>query len=321
MAPQSLILRNFKMQQNRLEILAKVLIKISIMIIAGYFFLSIFFLSYYVHEGGHILFGQLNNLILEGKLSKIVISNWINYPLIPFLKLPQQTRILEGKGSLNFIFGGIFLSILISIFVAWIGYKQSKDKLWFLLPLPIITHEIFGNYFCGTDNLQNNPLAICQELSFDIFTKISLWIFVAILLVIFYKSKSYKRICNFFLKIGKPKRYKQITTLKEININDPLKEKKIMYLNGVNRLSDLINSLQRDTENKILLFVSIIFSGSLGAFLTAKMYLESIFMAGILLLLLLIAIIKESNNKRKLYNQLNRVVKDAKEKAGLDLRQ
>lgn len=321
MAPQSLILRNFKMQQNRLETLATVLIKISIIILAGYLFLSLFFIFYYVHEGGHILFGQLNNLIIEGKLSKIVISNWINCPLIPFLKLPQQTRILEGNGSLNFIFGGIFLSILISIFVAWMGYKQSKNKFWFLLPLPIIIHEIFGNYFCGTDNLQNSPLAICQELGLNIFTKISIWIFVAILLFIFYKSKSYKRICNFFLKIGKPKGYKQLTTLKEININDPLKEKKIMYINGVNRLSDLINSVQRDTENKILLFVSILFSGLMGAFLTAQRYLESVLIVGILFLLLLIALVKERGDKRKLHNQLDKIITDAKEKTGLDLRQ
>jgi len=100
-----------------------------------------------------------------------------------------------------------------------------------------------------------------------------------------------------------------------------LKEKKIMYINGVNRLSDLINSVQRDTENKILLFVSILSSGLMGAFLTAQMYLESVLIAGILFLILLIALVKESRDKRKLYFKMNRIVTDAKEKTGLDLKQ
>jgi len=100
-----------------------------------------------------------------------------------------------------------------------------------------------------------------------------------------------------------------------------LKEKKIMYINGVNRLSDLINSVQRDTENKILLFVSILFSGLMGAFLTAQMYLESVLIAGILFLLLLIALVKESRDKKKLYFKMNRIIKEAKEKTGLDLKQ
>ena len=123
------------------------------------------------------------------------------------------------------------------------------------------------------------------------------------------------------MKIGKPQRYRPITKLKKINTKDPMKEKKIMYITGVNRLSDLINSVQRDIENKILLFLSIIFSGLLGAFLTAQMYFESVLITGILFLILLIALIKERSDKRKLYCEMNRIVKEAKNKTGLDLRQ
>jgi len=292
-----------------------------LLIVFFWLFLIAFFGLFYVHEFGHMLFGSTNTIITEGHLSKTAISVWIDHPLLPFVKLPQQTKVLDGKGSVNFIFGGIIFTILISLLIAFYGYRFSKDKLWFLFPVPIMIHEIFGNYFCGTDNFTNNPLTICNSWNLGLFSKYSVWLFVLLMLILLIRSQSYKKLFAYLLNVRKPKTYRQITKLQSININDPQKEKKIMYIKGVNRLSDLINSVQRDMEDRIVVFLSIFFSALLGAFLTAELYVLSTLTFGILLLLVLIALIKEARDKKRLYLQLDTLVKEAKSKVGLDIRQ
>lgn len=300
--------------------------KLGITIIFAYFSLFLFFLGYYIHEFGHILFGMGNRLLLGEKLSGIVISNWISHPLTPFLKIPQQTRILNGNGSVNFILGGIILSILFWIFFSWVLYKGSKQKISLLIPLLIFIGEITGNYFCGTDNLTNNPLASCNNFGLIWFVRIEPYIFMILLTIIFLRSNLFRKIVRFLeeapLKINRRLcRTKSITSLKRINLDDPEKEKKMAYISGVNRISDLINRVSRDIENKILIFVSIFFSALLGALLTAGMYLQATLTLGILCTIIVIAIFKEVNDKKNLQNQMDSLVKQAKEKTGLDLRQ
>lgn len=308
------------------EKISRSLNKIGIVIIFAYFSLVLFFLSFYIHELGHIIFGLLNNLMLGDGWSKIVVSHWISHPLVPFLKLPQQTMILSGKGSLNFIWGGIIFSILFWSWFSWGGYRQTKQKLWGLILLVIILGEIFGNYFCGTDNLTGNPLPLCSTLHLNFFVSYEPFMFMALLTIIFIRSKLFKRLYSYLdelpLWINKRLcRTKPITNLREINLSDVNKEKKLNYIAGVNRIGDLINSVNRDMENKVIVFVSILFSALLGAFLTAKMYLQSFLTFGILILILIIVLIKELNDKINLQKQMDYLVKDAKEKVGLDLKQ
>ena len=114
---------------------------------------------------------------------------------------------------------------------------------------------------------------------------------------------------------------RKITSIKPINVNDPLKEKKIKYIEGVTRLGDLINSINRDMENRILVFISIIASGILGILLTKGYYLLSALLGGIVLLLLLITLVKENKDKKQLYKQMNTLVSMAKRDVDLDLKQ
>jgi hypothetical protein len=305
---------------------SEILNKIGIIILLGYFSLIIFFLSFYVHEAGHVIFGIINNLLLGKGCPKIIISNWINFPLIPFFKLPQQTMIANGAGSLNFIFGGILFSILFWFISSLVLYKYSKQKLCFLIPFIISIGEITGNYFCGTDNLIHNPLQLCETLKLNIFVNFEAYLFMLVVTIIFIRSNLFKKIYSWLdnlpIKINKKcLNKKTITKIKEININDPLREKKMLYISGVNRIGDLINEISRDIENKLIVFISIFFSALLGAFLTAQMYIPSLLTFGILILILLIALIKEFNDKTKLQKEMILLVKDAKEKTCLDLKQ
>lgn len=150
-----------------------------------------------IHELGHIIFGFLNNLIRDGTITKFKINS-VENPLFPFIKIPQQTQITNGKGSTSFIFGGMIFSVLIITIISLICYNLSKKKHWFLLIIPVLIQEVFGNYFCGTDNLTNNPLPLCKELNLITFTVLSVFLFVGILWVILLNN--YNKILIFLKK-------------------------------------------------------------------------------------------------------------------------
>ena len=65
----------------------------------------------------------------------------------------------------------------------------------------------------------------------------------------------------------------KFTKLIPLNVNDPLRPDKYQILNGINRLGDLINSVNRDMENRILLVASIILGAIIGILLTKDYYL------------------------------------------------
>jgi sugar-specific transcriptional regulator TrmB len=114
---------------------------------------------------------------------------------------------------------------------------------------------------------------------------------------------------------------KEITQIKKIEENDPLRDKKRAYIEGVNRIGDLITSINRDMENRIMVFISVIISGLLGVFLSNRFYLISFLLGGILLVLLTLSLLKENNDKNSLKIKMRFLVKDAKDKAGINLEQ
>lgn len=138
----------------------KVLFVISLCIVFFGFFLIIFFFDYYVHESGHILFGFTDGL-LRGHIDVFTIGNWIKHPLIQFILLPQQTKLIRGIPSLNFIFGGPLFNMLVFLGISLLGYVRSGKKAWFLLFVSICLFEISGNIICGTDNFYASPLSVC----------------------------------------------------------------------------------------------------------------------------------------------------------------
>lgn len=123
-------------------------------------------LSFYVHEAGHIIYGFLDNLVSRGLIAKFTISNWIECPLIKSLKLPQQTKILYGYTSLNYYYGGIVLTLLVSSIICYYYTRCSKNKhklVIFLFPLLFALEEVLGNFLCGTDNVHGIPYPVCAS--------------------------------------------------------------------------------------------------------------------------------------------------------------
>jgi hypothetical protein len=146
---------------NRLK-LAKFLYSAGIFIVLFFVFMEVFFFLPYIHETGHILFG-FGNSLLSGNATHFTISAWMSHPLLRFIPLPQQTKIVSGTGSANFALGGPFFMILIFLGISLFAYLKSRNPLWFLIFFSIVLFEISGDIICGTDNLINSPLAICNH--------------------------------------------------------------------------------------------------------------------------------------------------------------
>lgn len=137
----------------------------------------LFCLSFYLHESGHILYGFFDNLLTKGIIAKFEISNWVEFPLLSFIKLPQQTRIIEGHTSLNYAFGGIMIIVVSFSVFSWYYYKNSKNrykKAVFLFPVIFLLNEVFSNFLCGTDNFIGKPSPICGTSSIVNFIIISI---------------------------------------------------------------------------------------------------------------------------------------------------
>lgn len=125
-------------------------------------FISLFFFLFYIHETGHIIFG-LGGGLLKGHINTFTISSQINHPLFNFIPLPQQTKIINGNGSANFILGGSMFMMSVFFVISLFAYLRSKNPAWFLLFFSIALFEISGNFICGTDNFTGNPLPICNH--------------------------------------------------------------------------------------------------------------------------------------------------------------
>lgn len=109
-----------------------------------------------------------------------------------------------------------------------------------------------------------------------------------------------------------------VTKLREIKLDDPLREQKISLINGINRLSDLMTSIRRDQEN-LLLVIGTFFFGTFLSFYLNSIIFYLIF-GIVLLLFLILATIKNKKDFNSLFNQHEKIVERAN-KIGLDLRQ
>jgi hypothetical protein len=120
---------------------------------------------YYVHEGGHVLFGTLSNILKFNTFYVPKISNWIYIWGIP---LPQQTVNAEGMGTLLFVLGGILstamFGLALSFILAKFLKKVPKDRTY-LLFAGLVIFEIVFNFVLGTDNPSSAPIVqVNQEL-------------------------------------------------------------------------------------------------------------------------------------------------------------
>ena len=123
-------------------------------------------LSFYLHEGGHIVGNFFDSLVIKREWIVPHFYNWVEIP--PFgLKAPQSTY-MEHMSILSF-FGGIFITSLLAILLTYLYLKFSKKnykKVSLLILLVFLFHEIIGNFLCGTDNFRLSPHKICNNSFF-----------------------------------------------------------------------------------------------------------------------------------------------------------
>jgi hypothetical protein len=120
-------------------------------------------LSFYVHEGGHIIFGILGNVFYEGIVPEIRVMNYITCPFPLQIPLPQQVRLISGTSSAAFIFGGAAFTIITFTAISVLLFDRNRSKAFVLFPIIFFFHELFGNVLCGTDNFFGQPHLICKS--------------------------------------------------------------------------------------------------------------------------------------------------------------
>lgn len=186
------------MEKSSLEKTGKAIIQIGLLVISFIFFIELFFVSFYFHEVGHMLFGSLDGL-MRGNVPSFTIGAWVNHPAVPFLKLPQQTVITDGNGSLNFALGGPIFMILLFAFFSFVGYRRSGNRLWFILLASVFLFEVGGNIICGTDNFFGRPLSVCDAYNLGWIEMVSVALFAFTFTLLFYLSTLNKQIVGLLI--------------------------------------------------------------------------------------------------------------------------
>jgi hypothetical protein len=117
---------------------------------------------YYIHEGGHMFFGMLSSLLVNGRFPHFIITSWMYIDGIP---IPQQTTIIDGVISPIYILGGVLTVTLLALLLCrhLLKYKGINKIAVGSLTGVVILNEWISNYFCGTDNFTQNILPICKN--------------------------------------------------------------------------------------------------------------------------------------------------------------
>lgn len=114
--------------------------------------LPLFYSTIFIHEGGHIFFGLVQNIILYHSSCTPWISNWDYNSGIPF---PQQTHNCFERNTAIFIFGGMFGVIIVVYLAIRLLSRKMPQKSHIFLYLILLTftlQQILDNYVFGSDN-------------------------------------------------------------------------------------------------------------------------------------------------------------------------
>lgn len=162
-----------------------IIIAILLSLFIGFFGgLLIFCSSFYVHEGGHLIYGWFDSKYHNQNV-EFQITNTIKCPFLTFIKLPQRTEAFYSQPiprSVAFAMGGSIAVMLVSAFFAYVGYIHTKKKLYWAFPVIFVINEVITNFLCGTDNYLGEPLFVYKNV--NLITQ-SIVIFLLICLVIF----------------------------------------------------------------------------------------------------------------------------------------
>jgi uncharacterized membrane protein YbjE (DUF340 family) len=109
-----------------------------------------------------------------------------------------------------------------------------------------------------------------------------------------------------------------ITKFVKIDPKDPLKENKNSLVNGINRLSDLMNSIRRDQEYLLLTIATFFFGIFLSSFFNSLIFY--LIFGIILLIFLIFATLKNKRDFNNLFQQHEQIVESGN-KIGINLKQ
>ncbi len=172
----------------------KTLVTLIFATFAGIFFYSI---TFYIHEGGHIIIGSLVQ-IFHLKLPMATISNWIWFwNIIP---LPQQTRMYGLGHNTLFALGGSIIILFITTIITIKLFDRRKKETWLILALPFVffMHELTGNFLFGTDNWLGEPILQSSEHSIlHFFVTATPWAIAIIAFPFIWKHSYTNKICDF----------------------------------------------------------------------------------------------------------------------------
>ena len=143
------------------------------------------YLSFAVHELGHVFFGSIGSYLNTGEIPAFATSAWDNCTGLDFIKCPQQVKWVGG-GVLTggFAIGGVLLVILVALLVALSLYKRTKNRLYLVFAVLFAVNQIAGNVVCGTDNFNGGqPYAVCNEWFISGIASLSM---LAIVLLVFF---------------------------------------------------------------------------------------------------------------------------------------
>jgi hypothetical protein len=160
-------------------------------------------LSFTIHESGHMI-GSVLTDFFSGQPIKIPYLKNTQPSPIWHLPMPQQTHS-DAHLSLFLMYGGIVMTFIFFLLLCLgIYWYFSSTKLVLGLPFVILLHSIVNDYYCGTDNLTNLPLAECKNnflVSFGWnFGNVILIIFFAFLITLLLNEN----VRDYFQKYAKP---------------------------------------------------------------------------------------------------------------------
>jgi len=157
---------------------------------------------FYIHEAGHMIFGYFGSLIVSGQAASFNVTNWIEFPGLEFIKLPQQTKMTQGQPTLFFTYGGVvFIVAMVSLLSYFILRRLSGNgrAMIFFYPVFFSVHELIGNVVCGSDNPSGHALNACNQYPiFQLFIQYAFFI-LALINVIFLYRRVEHFLCSRFV--------------------------------------------------------------------------------------------------------------------------
>jgi len=155
---------------------AQTFFSLILILIISFFLASFLFAStFWIHEYGHLFFGEVVSIYQYGRISMWQFQ-YINFPFPPDFLSVFNIIIPVGTGmspAPSVFWLGITGILTVSLFYSFIGYKLfqkaegTEKPLIGISTIMLLVYEIVSNLLCGTDNFSHQfypvPAFICDN--------------------------------------------------------------------------------------------------------------------------------------------------------------